>query len=159
MSAPLLGGNDLLVLDTSVLGFITNPRGGDAAAACKAWLRTVLDSGIRVVLPEMADYELRRELLRADKLAGLAALDALKAQLIFVPINTAMMRMAAELWAQMRKQGRPTAPDTALDADVILAAQTLVAARAMACNPVIATENVGHLARMVAAHRWDTLRV
>jgi hypothetical protein len=32
----------------------------------------LLVSGVRVVLPEIADYEVRRELLRAGKAAGVA---------------------------------------------------------------------------------------
>jgi hypothetical protein len=61
------------------------------------------------------------------------------------------MRRAAEFWAQARNLGIPTAPPEALDADVILAAQ---AARVGA---IVATENVGHLARFVTALHWRAI--
>jgi hypothetical protein len=57
----------VVVLDTGPLGIITNPRQTPEVVACTAWLRNVLAAGARVGLPEVADYELRRELLRAGK--------------------------------------------------------------------------------------------
>jgi hypothetical protein len=63
------------------------------------------------------------------------------------------MLKAAELWAQIRKQGKSTADDRALDGDVILAAQATLLARE-GNNIVIATTNVGHLARFVQAKQW-----
>jgi hypothetical protein len=54
------------------------------------------------------------------------------------------MLLAAELWAQSRKAGKPTADPKALDGDVILAAQAKLLESGG--NPVvIATTNVGHL--------------
>ena len=52
-----------------------------------------------------------------------------------------------------RKQGRPTADDKALDGDVILAAQAVLTATADD-EVIVATENVGHLARFVPAYAW-----
>ena len=75
----------------------------------------------------------------------------------YLPITTAAMRQAAEFWAQARQRGEPTAPDLALDAYVILAAQALVAG-ASAGNVVVATTNVAHLTRFVAAETWDQIR-
>jgi len=116
----------VIVLDTGPLGILTNPRQTPDVVACTAWLRSMLAAGARVVLPEIADYELRRELLRAGKQNGLRRLDTAGRTLDYVPLTTAAMRRAAELWAELRRQGLPTADARALDADAILAAQALL---------------------------------
>jgi predicted nucleic acid-binding protein len=146
----------LIVLDSGPLGLLSNPLRTPEVEACDRWLRGVLDSGARVAVPEIVDYETRRELLRARKANGLRRLDRLVAALIYLPITTVAMRRAAELWAQMRRQGQPTADPHALDADVILAAQAQ-----LATGPddllTVATTNVGHLGRMVPAQHWDEI--
>jgi predicted nucleic acid-binding protein len=118
------------------------------------WIQDSLASGHHVVVPEIADYEVRRELLRADRITGLARLDSLVQELDYLPISTAAMRLAAQLWAQTRRQGRPTADNRALDGDVILAAQVLTSPYA---DAVIATTNVSHLALFVRAAPWTDL--
>lgn len=40
------------------------------------------------MVPEIADYEVRRELIRARRLAGIRKLDALKATTPYLPITT-----------------------------------------------------------------------
>lgn len=71
----------------------------------------------------MADYEVRRELLRAGRLRSVERLDELAAELDYLPLDTASMRRAAEFWALARNLGTPTADPREIDADVILAAQ------------------------------------
>jgi hypothetical protein len=63
------------------------------------------------------------------------------------------MRRAAELWAQARNAGQPSAADPALDGDVILAAQTL----GFNAPVVVATGNPGHLTRFVTALPWASI--
>jgi predicted nucleic acid-binding protein len=58
------------------------------------------------------------------------------------------MRRAAELWADVRRRGQPTADPRSLDADVILSAQ------AEGVGGIVATENVSHLSRFVDAREW-----
>lgn len=72
-----------------------------------------------------------------------------------MPITTTAMRQAAVFWAQARQQARPTAPDLALDADVILAGQAVTLRET---NIVVATTNVGHLSRFVPADLWRNIR-
>ena len=86
-------------------------------------------------------------------MVGLRRLDALVAALDYLSLTTAMMRQATVLWADARRQGRPTADDKALDGDVILAAQVILATTAND-EAIVATENVGHLARFVTAYPW-----
>ena len=65
------------------------------------------------------------------------------------------MRTAARLWAEARNAGFPTANDTALDGDVILAAQALALADRQPI--VVATTNTKHLERYVDARLWSDL--
>jgi predicted nucleic acid-binding protein len=145
----------VVLLDAGPLGLVTNPRRSAQSMACARWLQRLVAGGARPILPEIADYEVRRELLRANKHQGIARLNELASKLEFLPITTAAMRRAAEFWARARQQGEPTAADTALDADVILAAQ---AATMSAADVVIATTNVGHLSRFVPAAVWQDIR-
>ena len=121
---------------------------------CARWLQGLLSAGVRMVIPEIADYEIRRELRRANKTAGLAQLDALARVIEYRPITTSAMRRAAEFWALARQQGQPTASDESLDADAILAGQadTLDSPEA-----IVATTNVGHLTRFVTADIWRNI--
>jgi len=64
---------------------------------CLRWIQTSLSSGHRVIVPEIADYEVRRELLRAERNAGVARLNALTQELDYLPITTVAMRLAAQL--------------------------------------------------------------
>ena len=108
------------------------------------------------MVPEIADYEVRRELLRARKTQGIDRLDTLIAQVGYLPITTKAMRQAAAYWATARQRGHPTAPDPALDGDVILAAQ---AATLNQTDVVVATTNLRHLSRFVQAKLWFNIAV
>ena len=144
-----------VVLDSGPLGLILQRRDVAAAEACRRWLRGVLASGRQVIVPEVADYEVRRELLRIGRPSAVAALDAFADEVPgrYLPLTTAAMRRAAELWADVRRLGLPTADRHALDGDVILAAQVLTSGREPA-DVVVATTNLGHLARVVHASLW-----
>jgi predicted nucleic acid-binding protein len=146
----------VVLLDAGPLGLITNPRASQETRDCNLWLASLLLKEVQVKIPEIADYEVRRELLRADKFRGIERLDDLQKYLDYVPITTQTMLKAAQYWAQVRKQGIPTADNKALDGDVILAAQA-----AMIQNEghevIIATTNVGHLSRLVQAKEWRNI--
>ena len=144
----------VVVLDTSPIGLITNPQLSDQGTACNHWLQAHLRAGSRIIIPKIADYEVRRELLRANKVKGLARLDNLARFLEYLPLTTVAMRQAAELWAQARQQGQPTAGDKTGDMISIAQAMTLAVQ-----NVVIATTNVGHLSRFIAADVWQSISV
>ena len=143
----------VILLDAGPLGMVTHPR---ANPDIVDWLKAMLYSGATIVVPEIADYEVRRELLRAKKAKGVKRLDQLKRTIGYLPISTQAMLLAAELWAQARNQGYPTADDKALDADVILAAQASTL-NDTGDDPVIATTNVGHLSRFAQADQWQDI--
>lgn len=146
--------SQVVVLDTSPIGLITNPKLSDQGTACNQWLQAHLRAGSRIVIPEIADYEVRRELLRANKVKGLVRLDNLANVLEYLPLTTVAMHQAAELWAQARQQGQPTAGDKTIDGDMILVAQAMTLA---VQDVVIATTNVGHLSRFIAADLWQNI--
>ena len=143
----------VILLDAGPLGLITNPRASQETRACNQWLESLALKEIEVKIPEIADFEVRRELLRADKFKGIERLNDLQKYLDYVPLTTQTMLKAAQFWAQVRKQGMPTADDKALDGDVILAAQaTLIQDEGH--EVIIATTNVGHLSRLAQAKTW-----
>ena len=128
-----------------------------ASQECSSWLEHVVNGHHLAGLPEIADYELRRELLRGHMVRALRNLDDLQRQLVFLPINSTVMRQAAEFWAMARQRGFPTADDRALDGDVILAAQARFIEETWQQEVVIATTNVGHLARFATARQWQDI--
>src|SRR5438128_39231 len=99
-----------IVLDSGPLGRLTNPNARTPInTEINRWLWARLAAGATIFVPEVADYEVRRELLRMDRRRSLARLDALQAQLSYLSLDTSIMRQAAEFWADARKQGHPTA--------------------------------------------------
>src|SRR5580658_1832410 len=79
------------------------------------------------LVSELADYELRRELLRLGATRSLSRLDELTRELPYIPVTTATWRRAAELWAVARNAGN-----------------VLVAAQALEENAVVLTNNTRH---------------
>ena len=145
----------VIVLDSGPLGLLSNPTPRGPGNDAWEWARAHAAAGASLVLPEIADYEVRRELVRAGRAAGLARLDELCAALSYAPLSTPVMRDAASLWAEARNLGYPTAHQAALDGDVLLAAQARsVAAADPAQQVVVATTNVAHLERFVEAKHW-----
>jgi predicted nucleic acid-binding protein len=106
-------------------------------------------------VPEVADYEVRRELLRARKGTAVARLDHFNSLVPgrYLPLTTQAMRRAAEVWAESRQRGVPTADPQALDGDVILAGQALTVGLPVS-GLIAATSNVRHLARYLPAETW-----
>ncbi|MBW4688748.1 MAG: nuclease [Komarekiella atlantica HA4396-MV6] len=147
--------SQVILLDAGPIGLVTNPKLSPKSIACTQWLQILVSFGSRVIIPEIADYEVRRELLRANKVKGIARLDELIQLLEYLPITTSAMRQAALLWAQARQQGQPTAGDKTIDGDIILVAQAVTLT---VSDVVIATTNVGHLSRFVSADLWQNIK-
>ncbi len=146
----------IVLLDSTPVGLITNPKATPMAIECQQWLENLLNRGYHVVLPEIIDYEVRRELLRVNKIKSIRRLDALKSELIYLPITTEVMLKAAEMWSQVRQQGKPTADNKALDGDVILAAQAILIG-SEEYRSIVATSNPKHLSLFVEAKDWQEI--
>lgn len=71
-------------------------------------------------------------------------------------MTTEVMLKAAELWAEARKKGKPTADNKALDGDVILASQAILVAN-LGHEVIVATTNKKHLCLFVDAKEWQEI--
>jgi predicted nucleic acid-binding protein len=63
------------------------------------------------------------------------------------------MNLAAQLWAEARLNGLPTDASSAMDGDVILAAQ------AKALSGMVLTTNKKHLSRFVPVAVWQSFQI
>lgn len=145
----------VLVLDTGPAGMIAHPRPNKEFSL---WLQNALAARSIVVLPEIVDYELRRNFKleigrgKTSFQQALKRLDELREVFTFLPIDSQIMLTAAEFWAAARLQHRPTADPKELDGDAILAAQ------ARQVKGVVITDNVGHLGLFVEAKTWQEIQ-
>ena len=144
-----------ILLDSSPLGLLSQPVRGPAVSIAQ-WAAACLAAGHEIYVPEVIDYELRRELLRTGKANSVRELDCFRSTFNFLPINSAAMLLAADLWATSRQSGLPTGDPKKLDMDVILAAQALTLG-IPAADLVVATSNVGHISRFVSADLWSSV--
>ena len=149
----------IIFLDAGPLGMACNDSMKDEANDFRNWMWVESTNGSEIVIPEIADYEIRRKLLEKGLRASLDRLDNLCPHPAFyLPIATDPMRKAAELWAQARRGGEPTSGESSIDADVILSAQVL-----KYCSDAddwwVATGNEKHLSRYLGdrARYWRNI--
>jgi predicted nucleic acid-binding protein len=148
----------LIFLDSGPLSLLVHRAGDPAADAARLWGAQRISAGDQLFVPEIVDYELRRELVRAGKRASVHRLDVFNVAKAgrYLPVTTRAMRLAADLWAQARQRGIPTADPSELDIDVVLAAQVLTSGLPPS-DVVVATTNVSHLSRFVNAELWTRI--
>jgi hypothetical protein len=137
----------IVLLDTGPLGLVTNPRATAQNVACRLWVTNLAIAGVRVLVPEIADYELRRELIRVNRQRGIAYLDRLATTGGYDPPRDGSNAASGGVVGA----GAP-------DGDVILAAQALVLAVQEADQVLIATTNPGHLQRYAPAEEWSHIQ-
>ena len=71
-----------------------------------------------------------------------------------------MIRQSAQLWAETRRQGLPTADVENIDVDVIIGATCqLLQQEYPGQRLIVATTNVKHLARFAEAITWQEIKV
>ncbi len=126
-----------VLLDSGPLGILTHPPNPPHVVKCRRWVANLQAAGWRVILPEISDYEIRRELLLRASATGIAHLDWLGGQLEYLPLATAAIRQAAEFWAQARRAGTPTAGPGELDGEATLAAQAITLGDASAIVDIV----------------------
>lgn len=72
----------IILRDSGPLGLITNPSASEENRECNVWTQMRLREGDRVMVPAISYYEIRRELLRAERTQGLARPDGLKSVVV-----------------------------------------------------------------------------
>ena len=76
----------IVLLDSGPLGILSSPSASPRNLECRYWSEGLIAKGYKLIVPEIADFEVRRELLRANKNEGLRRLDALKAKFQYLPL-------------------------------------------------------------------------
>lgn len=148
----------IVFLDAGPLGLVTNPKKTPNTIAAAQWIFDMEAAGHRFIVPAIADYEVRRELVRTGKTQGIARLDAFNAAESdrFLSVTDTALLLGADLWAHARNAGTATADPKELDADVLIAAQALDIGLPPS-DFIIATTNVGHLALFAPADLWTNI--
>lgn len=126
----------------------------------KNWYARLAGKGYTAKIPQIADYELRRELILIQSLESIAELNRLIRETNgLVPITTDVWARAAELWAECRRPGGRggTCDPKKLDADMILCATADLLTSAEN-EVVVATTNVKHLEDFVTAKLWQDIQ-
>jgi predicted nucleic acid-binding protein len=112
-------------------------------------------AGATILVPGIAYYEVLREIERRTATAQKTRLQRYCFQPgRFIPLTTAQLDLAAQVWGEARRGGTPTANDAALDGDMILYAQAQSLGLSSA-DYVVATTNPAHLTRFVNATEWQ----
>ncbi len=154
-----------IILHSGVLAAATQRVGVKAARPIQQWTQAQLQAGHRIIVPAIADYELRRKLwhnaLRdPNQQLALNRLDKfVRAEPDrYLPMSEGALREAARLWGEARAQGVATAAPDRLDVDMILCAQVRTSHIPVE-HRIVATTNTKHLARFVSAARWQDILI
>jgi predicted nucleic acid-binding protein len=122
-----------LVLDADILTDLPKKREGVYLR-----LRAALAAGEQVYVSPVAYYEVLRGLFHIEATKQIDLLQRLCAGFKWHDLARSVWENAAALWARCRRQGKPLAHQSALDADV------LIASHAASLGATIATRNVEH---------------
>ena len=136
-----------LLLDTGVLSEICH---GKVERPVRGWFERISQRH-DVLLSDVADYEVRGELVRSKALRGLALLDGMPVRAQRLRMTDATWLRAATLWAQLVPLGRP--PAKGIAGDVHLAAQADLE------GATVVTYNLKDFADVVSASLWTNVPI
>jgi len=153
----------LVFLDTNILGSLSNPNASPKAVQCQIWFERLLARGGYFVSSELCFYEAKRSLVlgvkRGVNSQGLEKLIALRDLVDFIPVTPSVADLVAEIWAEARLQGIPTADAENLDIDMFIAAHwRLLQEEFPGRYVVVSTTNIKHLSRFTEAKEWREIR-
>lgn len=150
----------IVFLDSGVLHTLISNSKVKEVIDCQNWFYYLLSRSALIVTSAICNYEVKRELVRRNNVEEINNLNQLKKLIDSLPVDEPTLDLAAELWAEARNQGIPTANNLSLDADVIICAQyQLLARKYPGRYVVIATTNVKHLSRFAEAQEWQNIKL
>ena len=150
----------IIVLDTFPASSVAKRPGRTPSLSdrCHQWVDDCENAGHTILVPAICYYEALRELEQRQAVSQIERLkDFCLLPTRFLPLTTTHLEMAAQLWGQIRRNGRSTSSYDALDADVILAAQALSLGLPTA-DFIVATTNVKHLSWFVPCKEWPNIK-
>ena len=148
----------IVFLDLGVLHTLISNSKVKEVIDCQNWFYYLLSRSALIVTSAICNYEVKRELVRRNNVGEINNLNQLKKLIDYLPVDEPTLDLAAELWAEARNQGIPTADNLSLDADVIICAQyQLLTRKYPGRYVVIATTNVKHLSRFAEAQEWQNI--
>jgi hypothetical protein len=95
----------LILLDSGPLGMIVRAPSKAQVVRCVTWLGAISATGATVIIPEIAHYEVRRELFRIRAVGSLRRLERYldpSRGLEHLTLTTDAIIKAAEYWAFLR---------------------------------------------------------
>lgn len=131
----------LILLDSAPLGYLCNPRNIEKTRFFKNKLK---DLEVILYLPEIIDYELRRNLELEGFSKSINLLDQFRQRHQILWLESDDFLKAAELWSWCRKEGYATTENKGIDIDVILVSQALSQLRNF-YKVIILTADIGDL--------------
>jgi predicted nucleic acid-binding protein len=141
-----------LAIDSGPLGLLAHPD-NTRYPELNRWFALHYEAGTRFVIPEISDFEVRRNLILEHRRRSLRKLNDLHYFARYLPITTAAMRLAAVYWANLRRTGRPVGHPKELNADVIVAAQAVQA------KAILVTNNPRHFPSQLETRTWSDIKL
>jgi len=151
----------VIVLDTFPTSCVSKRPGSGVPGVsdrCREWINECEIAGHQIMIPAISYFEALRELEQRQATNQILRLKRFCLQPHrFISLTTAHLELAAKLWGQSRRTGRPTADPHALDGDVIIAAQ-VISLGLSASELLVATTNPAHLSRYVPSNLWTNIK-
>jgi len=153
----------IVLLDSNILDLLATPNNKDLSDdqklltevyQCTEWFYRLLSKGVRMMTSDICDYEIRREFILI-KSQSVEELDQLRDLIEFEKLDIAVLKKAAELWAEARALGKPNKNRENIDVDVILAAHwCILKKRFPGRQVVLATKNTDDFENITVCANW-----
>ncbi|MBD1912873.1 MULTISPECIES: nucleic acid-binding protein [unclassified Leptolyngbya] len=131
---------------------------------CKQWFEARQDESFLFGIPEICDYECRREYFQNRSIVSIQRLDKLTQRtdrLVYWRLTTGIVHKAAQLWGEARNKGIVLADKKSLDGDVLLIATAINIVEETEEKVIIATTDESDLSnfnnRRLVSLSWEKI--